>query len=81
MENTAAAVRQGLKENRDWAFARHPHMKDETARQCPQEGNDASSIIAAGPAEAGLGFHPPLTTYESTADAPMLHHRPTSADM
>jgi hypothetical protein len=81
MENTAAAVREGLKENRGWAFTWHPHMKDETARQCPQEGNDASSIIAAGPAEAGLGSHPPLTTYESTAGAPMLHHRPTSADM
>ena len=37
--------------------------------------------IVVGPAKAGLGFHPPLTTCESTADTPMLHHHSTSADM
>ncbi|EEC74605.1 hypothetical protein OsI_10200 [Oryza sativa Indica Group] len=39
----------------------------------PQKGNDALSVTVAGPAEAGLGFHPPLTTCESMAGAPMLH--------
>jgi hypothetical protein len=33
------------------------------------------------PAKAELGFHPLLTTCESTVDAPMLHHHSTSADM
>nr|BAD09251.1 hypothetical protein [Oryza sativa Japonica Group] len=28
-----------------------------------------------------LGFHPPLTTCESTADAPMLHRPPNLSDM
>ncbi|EEE65372.1 hypothetical protein OsJ_20668 [Oryza sativa Japonica Group] len=52
-----------------------------TARQRPQEGHDASSVIVADLVEAGLGFHPPLTTCESTTNAAKLHHRPTSADM
>nr|BAD37299.1 hypothetical protein [Oryza sativa Japonica Group] len=57
-------------------------MRDEmTARQRPQEGHDASSVIVADLVEAGLGFHPPLTTCESTTNAAKLHHRPTSADM
>uniref|UniRef100_A0A0E0Q6H2 Uncharacterized protein n=1 Tax=Oryza rufipogon TaxID=4529 RepID=A0A0E0Q6H2_ORYRU len=31
--------------------------------------------------QGGAGFHPPLITCESTADAPMIQHRSTSADI
>ncbi|EEC69063.1 hypothetical protein OsI_37923 [Oryza sativa Indica Group] len=76
-QKTAVTVRRGSKKPR-LAFARQPPLRDETARQRPQEGE---LTIVVGPAKAGLGFHPLLTTYESTADAPMLHHHSTSAAM
>ncbi len=59
----------GAHRSQDWAFARQPPLRDETARQRPQEGE---LTIVVGPAMAGLSFHPLLTTCESTADAPML---------
>ncbi|BAD82244.1 hypothetical protein [Oryza sativa Japonica Group] len=67
-----------LAESQDWAFARQPPLRSETARQRPQEGE---LNIVVGPAKAGLGFHSPLITCESTADAPMLHHHSNSTDM